>query len=497
MLASLSGCPGAPDDRPKVESTVQGEPQQSLESVISANSDDPDKAHVARFLIGEARRSVSQSFDPSVIEPNQHRVNPTEVRDYDVLTPESLQHNIDLAFDARERLPWARALSLENFTRLIAPYRCSTTAVDQFAGTDMHWREVLTTQRGWNFLRENYGVQTSWDTVSSTMQGFSDRFTAAGSSEQRAQVMREMIRWSNTALWNGEEGLGYVSSNAQEKTLGEVLQNGGGRCSDMTHFTRMFHMAWGIPTTMVRLPAYGHTDDNHQVLSTLVEGSWLTYDGLCSPREGDSYWITRIGAPKIYRLVPGRWDDASALIAGNRASHPWHLNFYLGTRPMVDVTDEYWDTTTLRVPGFEPNSIAYLNVMNNFCADDLAAVAAVRADGSGIATFENVGTELLYFVGGSAILAHSPDRIEHLNRSGTARDYSVPLLQEGVQYRLHRWTEEGFAPVGGVIDGAQTNSVTLDSNTVYAFRKVSTAHDDWQAWTRPIIGRDDGRLETR
>ena len=89
---------------------------------------------------------------------------------------------------------------------------------------------------------------------------------------------------------------------AQEKTLAQFLQDKGGRCSDETNFMGMFLRAQGIPAAMVRIPAWGRYDDNHQVIGVPFGDDWIVFDALRSdPKPGKQYWYKFPGGTtKVY-----------------------------------------------------------------------------------------------------------------------------------------------------------------------------------------------------
>ena len=464
-----------------------------LEQAISQYGGNPDKQAAARFLAGESTRRVSQYFPKGTPEPVQNVVRPREVVDADVITAQDIIKNVDLAFLARKQYAWAQDVDDHTFKHFVLPYRNGTNSLDQFPDSDLHWREMFLTEKGWKHLQKAYGITTSWTAHQKKLNGLNQRYKQA--QDERA-AFEDVIKYLNTDLWVAKEGLGYHPSNAQEKTLAQVLQDKGGRCSTETHFARMMLMAHGVPATTVRIPAWGKSNDNHEVVGVPWDNDIITFDALRPvPQKGESYWYPMDGhVPKVYVEEFGNWDAASRLVKDNRKDHPWFINFYLGTRSCVDRTKQYTKTIDLKLEGLPANKFTYASVLNNFCSDGLAAVAVEKTDGAGNATFKDLGCRqsILYFTEKGPAIAHDDQRVEWLQSAGNKQAYNISGLQKGKIYELHQLGNGQFELVKPVKIANGKIELELEPNRVYTFK--DPVEKVW-SYSRPMVPRKNGTVE--
>ena len=491
--AVISGCRGVAKTRDYSA--------REIEELLRHYEHQPEKLAAARFLAGETRRRVAQLFPPGTPEQAQHRALTQEVLDVDAVTAVELSDNIEYASLARQQFPWAQELDARTFTQYVLPYRNGTMPVLQFAKPHIHWRELMLTRTGWKELQHHYGVKTSWNEKQETLDGLANAYKAANKPEGKRAALTQAIRYLNTDLWAAKEGIEYKRSNAQEKTMEQILEDKGGRCSDLTHFGLMVLRAHGIPATTVRIPAWAKFDDNHQVLGVKHDNDWLLFDGLRPvPETNASYWYQMDGAvPKVYVEEFGTWDQASKLVAENRKEHPWHIGFYLGTRSCLDLTRRFTKTIDIPVSGLEPNKRAYVSVLNNFCSDGLAAVAVENADSQGRAVFKDMGcrNDILYFTGKDAVLARDNGTSEVLRGSGMLGHYTLDVAPSA-RNELCKWAHGRFGNPELAISTGSGKGVPLElePNTVYAFR-ITTDSDSGPVafWDRPFVPRKDRTVE--
>lgn len=450
-----------------------------------------EKQDSVRFLLNEAKNRVAQYFPDGTTEPVQDKVQPREVVDSDFIDSKDVIANVDLAYASREKYPWARELEPSTFKHLVLPYRNGTSPLQQFS--EGFWREMFTTEKGWKILREKYGVKTSWEEMQNILNGFARKYE---STDNRKSVLEDLIKALNTDVWVQKEEVSYKRSNAQEKTLSEILRDKGGRCSDLTHFAGMMLRAYGIPAAMVRVPAWGKYDDNHQFLGVPFKGEWIVFDALRSAPQEGSYWYPLGGAmPKVYVEEFGNWDAASRGIRETRKQHPWFINFYLGTRSCIDATSQFSKTVDIKVEGLGKDKFTYLSVLNNFCSDGLAAVAVERTDSNGNASFKNVGCQqgILYFTGADAFVARDGKTVERLVNSNEQRNYSIKKeqfgLAEGKTYELHNWSKGKFDGAGKITESTQ---IDLHPDAVYVLKDPE--EKVW-SYKRPFVPRKDGTIE--
>lgn len=462
-----------------------------------------EKREAALFLVEEAKRRVAQIFAFNTPEDAQHQVEPRELLDYGS-DASRMQDNIDYAFQARVDFPWTGDLSHHDFFHYVLPYRVGNMSLEQLPQTGVHWRQALMTEEGWNKLREHYGVKTTWKNHQAKMEAFAQGYRKSKNQLDKQETVGKVVRYLNTDLWSQAERLGYKRSNAQEKIMGEVLMDKGGRCADMTHFITYVLRAYGLPATTMRIPAWAKQDDNHQLIGVKQGKKWMVFDALRGPpAKGEPYErdIGKEAAPKIYVEEFGNWSDASRHVHENRYQHPWHVRFYQGMQSVVDATHQLTGgrTVDIAVEGLEPNQTAYVHVLNNFNAPSgLAAVAVEKADDKGRAVFRQMGhnSGIVYFTANHAFLAHDNGKLEKLDGSGEIRNYTLEGLDSNATHELHHWRRGQFTGMMKITPKkGQPVEVRLEPDRVCAHRITPSAKGAVPYWSRPFVPRKSGQIE--
>ncbi|MDE6499676.1 MAG: hypothetical protein K2K83_03095, partial [Rikenella sp.] len=213
--------------------------------------------------------------------------------DAEAMTAEYLIRNIDQAFEARERYPWAGHYSDDLFRRYVLPYR-----IDVEELTD--WRA---------FFRERYEPMV--DTL----------------SEPRTvrRVARLIIRDVNSRFGFHEEALMLKPAFTPQ----EAFACGRGECNSVADIHVLALRAMGIAATKDMIPVWGTSDGGH------AEAVYFDEEG--NPVMLDTGEWLAAGPPKIYRVEFAPWVTSTE--RANVFEDPYYR----------DVTAEYVATSDLTV----------------------------------------------------------------------------------------------------------------------------------------------------
>ncbi|WP_294593493.1 hypothetical protein [uncultured Rikenella sp.] len=354
----MAGC-DTPGRRLRSAAQATGNPE--MHRVAEHYADDPLRAEAARFLLENLRGHATRTFDlvqrrtgevsdysiyrPEITGSNYRTaldslglaVRYRTENDEEAMTADYLIRNIDLAFDARERYPWARHYSDSVFIRYVLPYRIDTEEL-----TD--WR---------TFFRTRYEPMID---------------TMAGRKDIRG-VARLIIR--DIRKWFGFHPEALMLKPAF--TPEEAMACGRGECNSAADIFVLALRAMGIAATKDMIPVWGTSDGGH------VEAVY--FDELGNPVLLDTGEWLAAGPPRIYRMEFDRSAEAA-----RRFGQPYFRA----------VTGEYVATSNPRV-AFDsvagPDERAALAVFSN--ERWRPAVWAERREGK-VALFREIGRGILY-----------------------------------------------------------------------------------------------------
>lgn len=356
---------GSPSQKLRQEAEATGNPEMCR--VAEHYADDPLRAQAATFLIENLRGHYTRTFDiverktgektdyslfRTEITARNYRawldslglaVRPRTESDLEAMTAEYLIRNIDLAFEARERYPWARHYSDSVFLRYVLPYR-----IDAEELTD--WR---------TFFRERYEPMVD---------------TMAGRKDIRG-VARLIIR--DVRSWFGFHPEALMLKPAF--TPEEAMACGRGECNSSADIFVLALRAMGIAATKDIIPVWGTSDGGH------VEAVYFDEEG--NPVMLDTGEWLAAGPPKIYRVEFAPWVTSTE--RANVFEDPYYR----------DVTAEYVATSDLIVafdsaPDATAGERAALAVFGN--ERWRPAVLAEASPTEGKAAFKGVGRGILY-----------------------------------------------------------------------------------------------------
>lgn len=249
------------------------------------------------------------------------------IYDLETINAEFLINQIDYAFKAWQEKPWARDFSFDSFLKYILPYRGSNEPLE-------NWRE--------SFLQKYDGLEEKMENPSNPLEA--------------AALINDDIK-----TWFGFDPRFYY--HPTDQGLSEMLENGLGRCEDMTNLAIYALRANGLAITSDYTPYWANSGNNH------AWNAIATADGHVIPFMGAEsnpgvYKLANKMA-KVYRKMYGKQKEN--LIFQDRQQEK--VPRWLGGKSYLDVTVSYTDVCDVTVE-FEkeiPDSvdIGYLCVFNS------------------------------------------------------------------------------------------------------------------------------------
>jgi len=276
------------------------------------------------------------------------------IYDMNVITADFLVDQIDNAFAAWREKPWAKQLSFDRFCEYVLPYRGSNETLES-------WRETF---------RDKYSD------IESKMADPSDPIEAA-------VLINDDIK-----SWFKFDPRFYY--HPTDQGLSEMLENGMGRCEDMTNITIYAMRANALGITSDYTPYWANSGNNH------AWNAIVAPDGKVTPFMGaesnpGKYRLANKMA-KTYRKTFSKQKNNLVFQKKKQEKVPG----WLAGKSYVDVTADYVDVCDVTVT-FEqavPDSvdIAYLCVFNS---GEWKAIHWGRIENSS-AVFTDMGKDIAY-----------------------------------------------------------------------------------------------------
>jgi hypothetical protein len=386
MSGVISNCAKQPPYPADVMEVLEaaGDNRAELEGVLShyASAGDSLKLEAAMYLIGnmqghsyiihglydtagtevdidvldypdyDSLRAFCDSFEAARGELDYQRKE--TLKDAETITTEFLLNQIEYAFRAWREKPWAKDLSFDVFREYVLPYRGSNEPLEP-------WREMF-----W----EKYGG------IESTMVDPTDAIEAA------ALINDDVKSW-----FTFDPRFYY---HPTDQGLSEMLENGVGRCEDMTNVTIYAMRADGLAVTSDYTPHWANSGNNH------AWNAIVTPDGNVTPFMGAEsnpgrYRLANKLA-KVYRKTFGKQPENLVFQQHKQDKVPRRLS----GRNYLDVTNAYTEVCDVawRFDREIPDSvdIAYLCVFNS---GEWKAIHWGRID-DGTAVFTDMGRDIAY-----------------------------------------------------------------------------------------------------
>ncbi|MEK6894701.1 MAG: hypothetical protein AABX10_04510 [Nanoarchaeota archaeon] len=440
---ALAGCSSEEDIIEKVPIQYRASVQKAISSAGNNSSElikaletfknDSEKLEATSFLVSETPRRMHRKHPVDWTWDLAHK-DYTEISDVAVIKSNDLVDNVNWAFVARDRFPWAKELYDGNkplFFSGVLPYRLGTSSIQQLPEDVGHWRAIFLDEKVFSAVKEKYGLKTEFKEIEAKLEDLVNSYKQATTPDKKDAVLKDFTRFVEFDFMP-TNGLKYFPRGPEEKTLDVFLTSEvkdgvvrrGGRCTDGDNNSRYLHMSAGIPTSSIRFIAWPAGDDNHEVMRVLLPGKPFDMS-TCIHADNNSeqleYVVGKVG--KVYEETWGTRDASSEVVWNLKDGEelPWYINFYLRTRSTTDVTDRYGPTRNVKIQTQRPGQLIYLGVMNNNSDTPLgtATVAIDRADERGIAEFDKVGSDSIFYI---------PYTYDELNGEPMARAVSFPFV---------------------------------------------------------------------
>ncbi|MBI9019178.1 MAG: hypothetical protein JEZ07_18155 [Phycisphaerae bacterium] len=266
-----------------------------------------------------------------------------KVKDADVITADMLIENIDLAFDAWQTKPWAKAMTFDTFCQYILPYRCSNEPLD-------NWRKPL---------------MARYADLPAKLKDPTNPAEAAGIVEKD---VHSFVKF-NSIFYLHPTDQGYS----------EMVKEGRGRCEDISNMISYAMRANCIAVASDYTPAWANRDNNHAWNAVL-------------DKDGRGNAPLHNTPAKIYRKMFAPQKSTPFF----RKKENEVLPRWLSGKTFLDVTEQYIPTSdvTINLDTDIPvdSSMAYLCVFNG---GSWAFIAAGDIKDNKV-TFKDMGRGIVY-----------------------------------------------------------------------------------------------------
>ncbi|MFH7016856.1 transglutaminase-like domain-containing protein [Flavobacterium sp. FlaQc-47] len=289
------------------------------------------------------------------LTPKTYRIN-----DINVITPEFLIKNIDLAFDAWKNNPWSNSYDFKTFCEYILPYRSLTEPLEDWRSEYLE----LVAQAGLKVKNVNQPVDVATQTILE-LKNF--RF-----------------------LDSRPDPIPYLSPK-------QLLFRREGACNDLANLSLLACRSMGLAVTFDFTPEYGASSKRHFWDTVIDEnGKHIPFNGNCFGNpQGLPYAYNATGKrlAKVYRKTFSIQQNSLA-VTKDTILIP---DGFLREKNILDVTEEYVTTGKISYP-INPeskNTTAYLNVFNlaKWRVIDWGQKKSNRIE------FQNLGCNIVYLPG--------------------------------------------------------------------------------------------------
>jgi len=347
---------------------------------------DPEKREASRFLISNMDIHYSQNYkwmdvSNKKIEFNEFdypnmeiavkafqklqdsiKVTPRlyKIMDIDIVTPEFLIKNIDLAFAAWKNNPWSKSYDFKTFCEYILPYRSLTEPLED-------WREDFT-------LLTSGAINT-----------------VINKQDPADVAIQTILTLKNFRFLNSRpDPIPYLSPK-------QLLFRRQGDCGDLANLTLLACRSMGLAITFDFTPYYGASSKRH-FWDTVIDanGKHIPFNGNCfgNPQGlPHAYNATEKRLAKVFRKTYSIQQNTLAVLKDS-LSIP---DGFLREKNILDVTSEYVPTGNIIYPVANTNkeTIGYLNVFNlaKWNVTDWGKKVGNTIE------YQNLGTSIVYLPG--------------------------------------------------------------------------------------------------
>ncbi|KIA99192.1 hypothetical protein OA93_06060 [Flavobacterium sp. KMS] len=280
-----------------------------------------------------------------------------KLKDIEVITPEFLIKNIDLAFNVWRNNPWSKSYDFNTFCEYILPYRSLIEPLEDW--------------------RVDYTLLVSG--AINTVENKQDPVDVATQTILALKGFRFLDK--------RHDPIPYLSPK-------QLLFRREGACADLANLTLLACRAMGLAVTFDFTPYYAASSKRH-FWDTIIDesGKHIPFNGNCfgNPQGlPHAYNATEKRLGKVFRKTYSIQKNALATVRDSLLIP----NGFLREKNILDVTSEYVTTGTIIYPIAASNKekIGYLNVFNlgKWSTTDWG-----KRLGSGI-EYQNLGTDIVY-----------------------------------------------------------------------------------------------------
>ncbi|NJB82055.1 transglutaminase-like domain-containing protein [Wenyingzhuangia aestuarii] len=304
---------------------------------------------------------IDKALDAFTVLKDSVKIHPKTytTRDEDIITPELLIKNIDLAFDVWKNNPWSKSYDFKTFCEYILPYRSLVEPLED-------WREE------YQFLSTRH-------------------ITNVADIENPVEVATQVILGLKDYrfLGNRPDPIPILSPK-------QLLFRRSGACPDLANLALLACRSIGLATTFDFTPQYGASSNRH-FWNTIIDknGKHIPFNGNAYGNNGGlplAYSPTNKRLAKVFRKTFSTQKNSLAYLK-NKLEIPDKL--FLQESNIIDVTKEYLPVSNISY-NFASNKnnsdVAYLNVFNigRWRVVDWAKKSDQKC------SFKDLGTNLVY-----------------------------------------------------------------------------------------------------
>jgi hypothetical protein len=250
------------------------------------------------------------------------------IKDIDVVTPEMLIKNIDLAFNAWKNYAWSRSYDFKTFCEYILPYRSLTEPLEDWRGD-----YATLVKQGPAAANKNQPVDVATKTI----------------------LELKNFRFLDSRL----DPISYLSPK-------QLLFRREGACNDLANLTLLACRSIGLATTYDFTPEYGASSKRHFWDTVIDEnGKHIPFNGNCFGNPQGLPYAYNATEKRLAKVFRKTFSIQSGSLAAKKDS-ALIPNGFLREKNILDVTGEYVPVggITYAISKTNKDDIAYLNVFN-------------------------------------------------------------------------------------------------------------------------------------
>ncbi len=217
---------------------------------LHASGDGPSKKTHAAFearikqlddtkLRHQLSRAERDEADPRITEGLEFLYAYMPLPDVLNYSPEFFRETVELAYRAKDEMPWGKNVPEREFLHFVLPVRVNNEDIDESRGV---------------FFEE----------LKDRVKGMSMK-----------DAILEVNHWCH-------EKVTYQPSDARTSSPLSAVSQAIGRCGEESTFAVAALRSVGIPARQVYTPRWAHTDDNHAWVEAWADGEWY-FLGACEP----------------------------------------------------------------------------------------------------------------------------------------------------------------------------------------------------------------------